>query len=156
MRFVLNLALAAWLAGAGVVLAAGDGVSGRIVKVLPHFLDQQGRHALSPSLYERDAYQAVLRAHPEKRSGIRYDIEWKAKHARAADLRLRLELVTASTSKDAPVVIETPVKAKSGWGRWTKIKLDGDAYRKTGEVMAWRVQLLDAGRAIAAQQSFLW
>ena len=27
---------------------------GKISKVLPHWLDQQGRHTLSPSLLERD------------------------------------------------------------------------------------------------------
>ena len=55
------------------------GATGRVIKVLPHFLDLQGRAALSPSLYDRDAYQAVLRDHPEKRSGLRFDMQWKTK-----------------------------------------------------------------------------
>ena len=32
----------------------------KISKVLPHLLDKQGRHTLSPSLLERDAYQAPV------------------------------------------------------------------------------------------------
>ena len=50
--------------------SAAAELSGKVVKVLPHYLDLEGRHTLSPSLYERDAYQAVLRQHPERRSGI--------------------------------------------------------------------------------------
>ena len=46
-------------------VAAGSGGSGRILKVLPHLLDGKGHHTLSPSLLERDAYQAELRLHPE-------------------------------------------------------------------------------------------
>ena len=42
----LVLLLSAALAHAG---------SGKLLKVLPHFLDREGRHALSPSLFERDA-----------------------------------------------------------------------------------------------------
>ena len=37
----------------------------KIAKVLPQLLDDQGRHTVSPSLYGRDAYQALLREHPE-------------------------------------------------------------------------------------------
>ncbi|RME89825.1 MAG: hypothetical protein D6766_14185, partial [Verrucomicrobia bacterium] len=60
------------LATALVLLAAGcAGPSGgRIAKVLPHWLDREGRHALAPSLFERDAYQHHLRTHPEERGGL--------------------------------------------------------------------------------------
>ena len=49
--------------------------------MLPHYLDKEGRHTLSPSLYERDAYQAILRQNPEKRGGMRFDVQWKARGA---------------------------------------------------------------------------
>ena len=48
----------------------------RISKVLPHLLDKQGLHTLSPSLLERDAYQAQLRSNPDQCSGIRFDVKW--------------------------------------------------------------------------------
>jgi len=35
-----------------------DAVTGQVVKVLPFLMDQQGRIAVSPSLFDRDAYQA--------------------------------------------------------------------------------------------------
>ena len=62
-RSLLWLTLVCWFAA---VLTAGAS-TGRVFKVLPHFLDTNGVHTLSPSLYERDAYQAHLRQHPEKR-----------------------------------------------------------------------------------------
>src|SRR5258705_13546151 len=74
-RFVIYALLGCWLTLAWQASAA----TGRIIKVLPHFLDLKGRHSLSPSLYDRDAYQARLRDHREERSGMRFDIEWKSK-----------------------------------------------------------------------------
>ena len=40
----------------------------KVIKALPQFLDQQGQSALSPSLFDRDAYQACLRKHPSERT----------------------------------------------------------------------------------------
>src|SRR5258706_6833202 len=67
----------------------------RIVKVLPHFLDQAGRHSLHPSLFERDGYQGHLRTHPELCSGMRFDVQWKAHKLQNA--RLKLEIRGART-----------------------------------------------------------
>ena len=70
-----------------ILLLTGSGASaatGRVVKTLPHFLDLEGRNSVSPSLYDRDAYQAQLRLHPELRSGIRFDILWRGR-ARTSD-----------------------------------------------------------------------
>src|SRR5437899_2397501 len=52
-RFFLLVISAALLQSSHATAATG-----RIIKVLPHLLDLQGHHALSPSLYDRDAYQA--------------------------------------------------------------------------------------------------
>ena len=56
------------LACSGLAVQA---VAGKVIKVLPEYLDREGRHALSPSLFDRDAYQAQLRWHAEERSGVR-------------------------------------------------------------------------------------
>jgi hypothetical protein len=42
---------------------ASNVATGRIVKVLPLLLDAKSQDAISPSLYDRDAYQAYLREH---------------------------------------------------------------------------------------------
>ncbi len=71
---------------------ASSADTAKIFKVLPHYLDQQGKHSLSPSLYDRDAYQAFLRDNPDKRSALRFDINWKAKRSKSEQLVLRIEL----------------------------------------------------------------
>src|SRR6266705_3403962 len=89
MRRTVTLLSMLWFLACTLSVEAG---TGKVAKVLPHFLDLQGRHTLYPSLYERDAYQALLRQHPEKRSGIRFDVEWRTKGPIWEPLTLRVEL----------------------------------------------------------------
>jgi hypothetical protein len=126
----------------------------KIAKVLPQLLDDQGRHSVSPSLYGRDAYQAYLRANPEKCSGMRFAIQWKARIKDSGKLNLRVE---ARVSKEAaPLNLEATVK-RTGWlDRWTYIPLTGERFQKAGEVTAWRVTLWDGNVLLAEQKSFLW
>ena len=135
---------------------ASDAATGRVIKVLPHLLDAQGRHATSPSLYDRDAYQARLRANPAEQSGIRYDVQWKAK-ATTGTVKLRLEL--RGPAKDGVTgekTIET--EAKPGWGgrRWSGVVLTGEEFKKFGGITAWRVTLWDGDQLLGEQKSFLW
>ncbi len=133
--------------------------TGRVVKVLPHYLDLKGRHSLSPSLYDRDAYQAQLRRHPEQRSGLRFDVLWRGRAAGATELKLRAELRgTAKGNLPSQTALETGVRvgtsgATSGW---TSLTLAGDDYKKFGEVSAWRVTLWNGDQLVAEQKSFLW
>jgi hypothetical protein len=130
--------------------------SGRVVKVLPHFLDLEGRHSVSPSLYDRDAYQAELRAHPEKRSGIRFDILWRARGEPKQKAKLRVEMRgSAKGNVPSEKTIETEV-TMTGISHWAAVKLDGKEYKKFGEVTAWRVTLWDGDQLLGEQKSFLW
>lgn len=132
--------------------------TGRVKKVLPHFLDKEGRHTVSPSLYDRDAYQKTLRDHPERRSGIRFDVHWNTKGAAYDRLTLRLEIRgTAEGALPKQLWIDTPV-ASGGklFGKWTGIKLSEADYRHVGEVTAWRVTLWEGSQLLAEQKSFLW
>lgn len=128
----------------------------RILKVLPHLLDEQGRHALAPSLYERDAYQAVLRKNPDKVSGLRFDINWRAPSSIKGPLTLRLELRTANRPESPNVVLETSVKPGILGRKWNALSLTADQYREYGTVLAWRATVLDGGRELATKTSFLW
>ena len=47
------------VAGTSRGAAAATAQTGRVVKVLPLYLDLKGRDAISPSLFDRDAYQAI-------------------------------------------------------------------------------------------------
>jgi hypothetical protein len=148
---LLWVGLGAALLAALPLRAAAD----RVVKVLPHYLDTAGRHALSPSLFERDAYQTLLRAHPEKRGGLRFDVQWKARRAPGQARRLRLELVSTTHPRSRPLVIEAPLPEKRSRG-WTALTLDAPTERALGDWTAWRVSLVVDDREVSSRQSFLW
>lgn len=144
------------------VLAAAPSATaatGRVIKVLPQFLDLSGRHALSPSLYERDAYQAQLRLHPEQRSTMRFDIQWKSKGATAAPLKLRIELRGAAIHPNSPpaeITLEQPVKPGGWFSHWTTLTLSRKDYQALGSVTAWRATLWEGDRLLGEQKSFVW
>jgi hypothetical protein len=129
---------------------------GRVNKVLPHFLDAQGRHSLSPSLFDRDAYQARLRQHPELRSGLRYDVSWRVRSVKASTFKLRLEL-RGIAKGNLPQLKTLEQEVKGGVAsRWTSLKLTGEDYQSFGEVTAWRVTLWEGDQMLGEQKSFLW
>ena len=125
-----------------------------IIKVLPHLLDRDGRHTLSPSLYERDAYQAFLRKNPDQCRGLRFDIQWKAKGVAGTRLLLRVEIRGSKEAK--PVLLEQPALSNHWYRRWSSLPVVGDSYRKVGDVIAWRATLWEGDRLLAEQKSFLW
>jgi hypothetical protein len=133
------------------------GATGRVIKVLPHFLDLKGRVALSPSLYDRDAYQVELREHPEKRSGIRFDMQWRTRGAVWSDLKLRVELRGVAQG-EAPkqMVLERDLEGGGLFSHWTSMTLVGQEYKTLGEVTAWRVTLWEGTDLLGEQKSFLW
>ena len=131
--------------------------TGRVIKVLPHFLDLEGRRALSPSLYDRDAYQAYLRSHPEKRSGISFDIQWKTRGGVYSPLKLRVELLGAAKGElPGHKVLESELKPGGWFSHWTSLELTGEDYREFGAVTAWRVTLWEGGELLSEEKSFLW
>lgn len=147
------LLLVCCLAAVPAVTAA----TGRVIKVLPQYLDHEGRTALSPSLYERDAYQATLRQEPAKRSGIRYNIQWKTRGKEAGPLVIRVELRgVAEGNLPRQLTLEQPVKAGGWFSHWTSVVLDKAGYKSFGEVTAWRVTLWEGTQLLGEQKSFLW
>jgi hypothetical protein len=152
MRTLCLLFLAAGL----LAVHAADEVSGRIYKVLPFYLDLEGQIAKSPSLYDRDAYQAFLRENTNLVSGIRYDIEWSSKNAKDAQLKVRIELrgVTAS-NRPKLKTLETDVKP-GFFRQWAELPLTGEQYHEFGAVTAWRATIWDGDKLLGEQKSFLW
>ena len=128
----------------------------RISKVLPHLLDKQGLHTLSPSLLERDAYQAQLRSNPDQCSGIRFDVKWSNgnhKTKTGSLLKVQVELQTSASIK--PIVLSQPIKLNRSGG-WDSLKLDNENYKTIGKIIGWRVLLLEDGKVLAERRSFLW
>ena len=151
-----SIALSALLCCALMVAEAGckTGGAAKISKVLPHLLDAQGRHTPSPSLYERDAYQAHLRAHPEEVGGLRFEVQWRSTVYYLTGMKLRLEL--RGSKEPRVVVLEHAVEKRPWYQRWTSFELDRATFDRLGEVVAWRASLWDGDRLLAEQSSFLW
>lgn len=130
---------------------------GRIYKVLPQYVDLQGRTSISPSLYDRDAYQAKLRKNPKERSGLTFKVQWKAKVPDTEELKLKVEMRGVAEG-DLPKAktIELPVRQHHWYSHWATITLGGSEYKEFGEVTAWRVTLWDGDQLLSEQKSFLW
>ena len=125
--------------------------SAKVIKVLPHYLDEKGRHTLNASLYERDAYQDQLRKNPAQRSALRFDVQWKAESRDA--LLLRVEAKGGPGHRTN--ILERPVKAGT-FSQWTSLKLEGAAYEHFGELVSWRATLWQGTNMVGEQKSFLW
>ena len=150
LRWTLILTVVAF---AGVsTSAAADSV--KIKKVLWFYLDKEGRQSLSPSLFDRDAYQAELRSNPAKRSGLRFDVQWVA--PAGADLVLRVEMRGAVGTTNTTATAQGRVKKNGPFSRWTRLKLSDEEYGKLGELVAWRATLHQGDLLVAEHKSFLW
>jgi hypothetical protein len=153
IRFTWLLLFGAlWLSG-GVVTAA-ERPAARLVKVLPNFMDQQGRVALNPSLYERDAYQYHLRTHHEERGGLLFEVQWKSRTVMS--LKLKIEMRGNRGKNPTTAVVEEDVRTRGLFSTWSRVALKGDAYTQFGELSAWRATLWDGDKLVAEQKSFLW
>ncbi len=143
-----------------VCLAAGFSVqaaTGRVIKVLPQLLDSKGRNSLAPSLYERDAYQASLRAHTNQIASMQFVVQWKTKGTVTGPLKLKVQIRgTAHGSLPTEMWIEKIVEPGGWFSRWTTLYLGHDDYKSLVDVTSWRVTLWDGDRQISEQKSFLW
>lgn len=146
-----------WLWLALVLLAGGfptAGAEARIIKVLPHLLDANGRAALSPSLYERDAYQAHLRQNRDEISSLRFDVQYKS---RIKDpLVLRIEIRGSKMDLGQSRTFETDVEPRRWFSSWGRLRLSKQVYEEIGTIVAWRASLRHNGEEIAELESFLW
>lgn len=135
---------------------AGDEVTGRIVKVLPFLIDQKGHNAISPSLFDRDAYQVHLREHTNEVSGMRFDVLWKADKSVDEQIKIAVELRgTGTNGVPATPVLQTNV-VPGTFRHWTSIPLAGEDYKQVGQVIAWRVTLWNGDQKLDEEKSFLW
>ncbi len=149
MRF---RSLIAVLLLSAVVSFAGDV---RVIKVLPELIDKKGRTALSPSLFDRDAYQHHLRLNPNEVTALRFEIQYKAKGIQGP-LLLRLEIRGSQTELGKREVFETEVPAGARFSKWGRVQFDRATSDAMGSVVAWRASLVKDGTILAKQESFLW
>ena len=130
--------------------------TGKIAKVLTLLMDTNGLVATSPSLYDRDAYQAFLNQHTNLVSGVRVDICWSVRHGRGQSLNLRVELLgIGNRGFPTEVVLNHTVRQKL-FSHWISLTLAGAEYKKLGTLSAWRATLWNGNQKLAEQKSFLW
>ena len=135
---------------------AGGIEKGRIVKMLPLFLDLKGHDAVSPSLYDRDAYQAYLRQHTNEISAVRFDFLWQVENPSAAKYKLRIELRgIGAGGKPTQAVLDEEAPPPL-LRHWNFLVLGGAEYRNFGELIAWRATLWRGDQLLSEQKSFLW
>ena len=127
----------------------------RIKKVLPHYLDKQGKHTLSASLLERDAYQAQLRASPAKRGGLQFDILVSALPAETI-YTLRIEARGSQNANPTQITLDRPLTGKDRLHRWITLTLSEADFTKLGNLIAWRAPIWQGENLSAEQKSFLW
>ena len=151
MRRIQFLVLFLLVAFGGNIEAA----EARIKKILPQFIDLRGRSSLSPSLYERDAYQFFLRSNPEQRSGIQFKVQWKGS-SKANNLLLRIQVRGVREDTVRIETLEMPLTKSGLFGSWISLTLSDEPYKRFGELAAWRATLWDGDKLIAEQKSFLW
>jgi hypothetical protein len=149
-RLFISLAVLLFLAP---IAQAGEG---SVVKVLSQLLDKQGRHALSPSLYERDAYQFHLRRQPKLRGGMRLAVQWKAKKVDWTKLNLRAEMRCLQEDNLHIVTIEEPAVKNGHYSSWSEFRIEGADYKAFGQLVAWRVTLWEGDHQLGQLESFLW
>ncbi|MBC8325118.1 MAG: hypothetical protein H8E27_05785 [Verrucomicrobia subdivision 3 bacterium] len=121
-----------------------------LIKVLPHYLDEHGRHTVGVTLIERDLYQLELRKDPKAVHGVRYNVNWRGN----AEMLVRLELRSTKAGV-APLTLEQTATPEGG-DTWTPILIDLVSYKKFGQPESWRVTLWQNGEQVAEQASFLW
>jgi hypothetical protein len=127
----------------------------RVIKVLPHLMDKEGRIAKSPSLFERDAYQQWLRENPDQQSGVRYDILWQSYISGEYTLKLEL-LGRVENGRANARTVELKLDVKDRLRHWNHIKFEGEEFHGFGQIVAWRVSIWQDGEILAKEQSFLW
>jgi hypothetical protein len=151
-----RLLMILFLLGSLSAAFAADTVSGSVVKVLPMFLDLNGHDAVSPSLFDRDAYQAWLRLNTNQISALRFDVWCKTANVGQNKLKLRAEL-RGIGENNLPRVTVLEKDASTGFfHRWTSLTLEGDDYKNFGALVAWRVTLWNGDQILGEQKSFLW
>jgi hypothetical protein len=136
-----------------VLVSAANAQPVKVLKVLPQLLDRKGRASLSPSLFDRDAYQAELRQSDTNRSGLRFEVNWIGRGF--DELTLRVEAKGGTPRRPRTITLEKQVHP-GFFNKWTQFTIEGDAYKQFGDLIAWRATLWYGTNQLSEQKSFLW
>jgi hypothetical protein len=100
----------------------------------------------------RRYFGAINAFERRQREGHAYTVHWRTKTP--ADLTVRFEYRQQRLGSHVQTQEVQFAKAK---GRYrSEFTVQGDDYHQDGAVTAWRVLLIEQGRVVGLQQSFLW
>ena len=103
---------------------------------------------------DRRYYGAINDFERRQRDGHSYTVRWKAKAPLPGELTVRFEYRQQRLGSHVQAL---EVQYSKVAGRYhTEFTVQGDDYHQDGPVTAWRVLLIDQGRIVGLQQSFLW
>jgi hypothetical protein len=107
-----------------------------------------------PITFERQyrLFGAVTQLDARQRCGDYFDFFWRAK--RPADITVRLEYRQAKLHEHVQAQ-EISYRNVRGT-RKTEFKVIGDDYFDDGRVIAWRCLLVENGRIVAENHSYMW
>ena len=137
-----------------VPLALGDDFEFRkVTKFLndPRFQKPTDNQML---IFERQRvnYGAITSVDAIERRGYYFNVWWCAK--RKADITVRLEYRQEALGSHVQAKEVRYPAAQGAMG--TKFTVIGDEYKEEGKLTAWRLLLIEKGRAVGLYQSFLW
>ena len=101
---------------------------------------------------QRVNYGAITGVDYVERRGYYFNVSWSAK--RPADITARIEYRLENLGAHVQAKEMRFPFAKGS--HVTKFTVIGDEYQEGGKVTAWRVLLIENGRAVGLYQSFLW
>ena len=101
---------------------------------------------------QRVNHGAVTAVDFVERRGYYFNVWWNAK--RQADITVRLEYRQENLGAHVQAK-EVHYPAAKGSAE-TKFTIIGDEYQENGKITAWRLLLIESGRAVGLHQSFLW
>jgi hypothetical protein len=101
---------------------------------------------------QRAGYGAVTQAERRERFGQYYDFFWRTK--RPSDVTVRFEYRQQNLGSYVQAQ-EVQYKGANGSLK-SSFKVVGDDYQQDGRVTAWRAIIIENGKIVALNQSFLW
>jgi hypothetical protein len=97
-------------------------------------------------------FGAITQLDQQQRIGNYFDFFWRAK--RTANITVRLEY---RQEKLRSFVQAREISYPNARGHYkTEFAIVGDDYADDGRVIAWRALLIEKGRIVALNRSFLW
>lgn len=144
------------LVGSSEVLPLALDDTFQIVKIFSQTVDPEknGKVSLASMKAEIDRryYGAINQFERRQREGNYYTVQWKV--PKTLDVTVRLEYRQQKLGSHVQA-LEARCSAGGGVGS-TEFSILGDDYYQDGPVVAWRVLLIERGRIVGVQQSFLW